>query len=35
MRRFVTETTYTTTKTTHSYGNGPLFVCKYSGSVEE
>lgn len=35
MRRFVSGTTYTTSKTTHTSGNGLTFVCKYSGSREE
>ncbi len=36
MRRFVSETTYTTTKTSHgTTGNGFHFVCNYSGMREE
>ena len=35
MRRFVSETTYTTVETTRTTGNGLNFVCKYSGSREE
>ena len=29
MRRFVTGTTYTTTKTNHGTGNGRNFMCIY------